>query len=197
MRHLPVLSGLLGATGRVSNRRRWIKVIVVGLLAAATGLYSIESARQTRQQQAAAGLVEARARAIAKAKAIALARAKSAAAAQPKTLVTSGRVVPSTQAADLFAPHSWYVAPPPPPPAAEEPPPAPTAPPLPYTYVGSYAPSGERATYFLARGDRVVDAHVGDKLDGSLLFEKVEGGQLVFNYLPLNIRQTLPAGVVQ
>ena len=137
MRHLPVLSGLLGATGRVSNRRRWIKVIVVGLLAAATGLYSIESARQTRQQHAAAGLVEARARAIAKAKAIALARAKSAAAAQPKTLVTSGRVVPSTQAADLFAPHSWYVAPPPPPPAAEEPPPAPTAPPLPYTYVGS------------------------------------------------------------
>jgi type II secretory pathway component HofQ len=114
----------------------------------------------------AAGLVDARARAIAKAKALALARAKSAVAAAPTTWVKNGRVVPSTQAGDLFAPHSWYVAPPPPPPAAEEAPAAPTAPPLPYTYVGSYAPSGERATYSLARGDRVVDAHVGDKLEG-------------------------------
>jgi hypothetical protein len=197
MRSLPVLTALLRSSGAANNRRRWIILIVVGLLAVAAGLYVVESARQSRQQQAAAGLVEARARAIAKAKALALARAKSAVAAAPKTLLANGRVVPSTQAADLFAPHSWYVAPPPPPPAAEEAPAAPTAPPLPYTYVGSYAPSGERATYFLARGDRVVDAHVGDKLDGSLLFEKVEGGQLVFNYLPLNIRQTLPAGVVQ
>jgi len=195
MSPLPVLSAPLGSSAAKNPRRRWMIVVVVGLLAVAAALYTVESARQARQQQAAAGLVEARARAIAKAKA--LAHAKAAPAVQPHTLIANGRVVPSTQSSHLFAPHSWYVAPPPPPPVAEEAPPAPTAPPLPYTYVGSYAPSGERATYFLARGDRVVDAHVGDKLEGSLLFEKVEGGQLVFNYLPLNIRQTLPAGVVQ
>jgi hypothetical protein len=63
--------------------------------------------------------------------------------------------------------------------------------------VGSFTPAGERPTYFLARGDRVIDAHIGDKLDGTLLFEKVEGGQLVFTYLPLNIQQTLPVGAIQ
>jgi hypothetical protein len=41
---------------------------------------------------------------------------------------------------DLFASHSWYVAPPPPPPPAA--PVVPTAPPLPYTFLGSYVKSG-------------------------------------------------------
>ena len=61
--------------------------------------------------------------------------------------------------------------------------------------MGSYAPAGETPVYFLARADRVIDAHVGDRLDGVFEFEKVEAGQLVFNYLPLNIRQSLPSGV--
>ena len=182
------------ATAVRSNRLR-VGVALLGLLLLAGGAYLYHSAKQEAQRQAAAGLADARARAVAKARA--LARAKAAKTAAPASLVASGRVAASTQASEMFAPHSWYVAPPPPPPPAEEAPAAPTAPPLAYTYVGSYTPSGERATYFLARGDRVIDAHVGDKLDGVLLFEKVEGGQLVFNYLPLNIRQTLPAGVVQ
>jgi hypothetical protein len=182
------------ALGFNGGRRRWLIAIVVCLLAVG-GVVYYQYAQREAQRQVAAGLAEARARAIAKAQA--LAKAKAARAAQPDTLIATGRVTASTQAAELFAPHSWYVAPPPPPPPAEEAPAAPTAPPLPYAYVGSYTPTGERATYFLARGDRVIDAHVGDKLDGVLLFEKIEGGQLVFNYLPLNIRQTLPAGVVQ
>ena len=181
--------------GASPRRRRGLLLAVLGILALVIAVYVTESVQQSRARDAAAGLQEARARAIAKAHA--LAKAKKVAVAAPKSLVSSGRVSASTQSADLFAPHSWYVAPPPPAPVAAEAPAAPTAPPLPYTYVGSYAPNGERATYFLARGDRVVDAHVGDKLDRSLLFEKVEGSQLVFNYLPLNIRQTLPAGVAQ
>ena len=189
---MSVLQRLTGQ-GQTPGRRKAILLILVALVLTIVAVY-YTAPRQPTAQSAQAGLQAARVRAQAKAKA--LARSKAAVVA-PKTLITAGRVVPSTQAADLFAPHSWYVAPPPPAAAAEEAPAAPTAPPLPYTYVGSYAPAGERATYFLARGDRVVDAHVGDKLDGSLLFEKIEGGQLVFNYLPLNIRQTLPTGVVQ
>ena len=191
------MSLLLAGTSGVANprRRRALLLAVLAILALVTAVYVTESVQQSRAREAAAGLQEARTRAIARAHA--LSKAKKAAVAAPKSLLSTGRVSASTQSADLFAPHSWYVAPPPPAPVAAEAPAAPTAPPLPYTYVGSYAPNGERATYFLARGDRVVDAHVGDKLDGSLLFEKVEGSQLVFNYLPLNIRQTLPAGVAQ
>jgi hypothetical protein len=96
----------------------------------------------------------------------------------------------------LFAMHSWHVIPvvpvPPPPP-----PPAPTAPPFPYAFLGSYAPDGAPAVYFLSRQDRVIDAHVGDRLDGVYRFDGVENGQLVFVYLPLDVRQTLAAGATR
>jgi hypothetical protein len=80
-------------------------------------------------------------------------------------------------------------APPPPPPAPE-----PRAPPLPYTLVGSYASQGEAPVFFLKRGDRVIDARVGDKIDGVYQLESAAGGQLVFVYLPLNTHQALAAG---
>jgi len=105
------------------------------------------------------------------------------------------RAADSSHAAALFATHSWYVPPPPPPPPAPLPPPPPEAPPFPYTFVGSYTPAGEQPVYFLARADRVIDAHVGDHLDGIYAFESAGAGSLVFNYLPLNIRQTVPIGV--
>ena len=48
--------------------------------------------------------------------------------------------------------------------------------------------------FYLAHGDRIVDARVGDKLDGVYQLESAAGGQLVLVYLPLNIRQTLATG---
>lgn len=107
------------------------------------------------------------------------------------------RSADSSHAAALFASHSWYVPPPPPPVAPPPPPPPPTAPPFPYTYVGSYAPAGETPVYFLSRGDRVIDARVGERLDGVYDFESVGPDGLVFNYLPLNMRQAVPTGVSQ
>ena len=121
------------------------------------------------------------------------ARAGHVPAAGPST--EQGRTADASHAAALFAAHSWYVAPPPPPPAVPPPPPPPEAPPFPYTFVGSYAPAGEQPVYFLARADRVIDAHVGDRLDGVYVFESAGVGTLVFNYLPLNIRQSVPTGV--
>lgn len=117
-----------------------------------------------------------------------------AAPAASEASPASSRVIASTHAAALFARHSWYVAPPPKPPPPPPPPPEPKAPPLPYTLVGSYAPAGDPPVFFLKRGDRVVDAHVGDRLDGVYQLESAAGGQLVFVYLPLNTRQTIPAG---
>ncbi len=107
----------------------------------------------------------------------------------------SDRVVAPVQAASLFAQHSWLVLPPVPKPAPPPPPPPPTAPPFPYTVLGSLTPAGKPRVFFLAHGDRVIDAHVGDRLDGVYQFESADGGQLVFVYLPLNIRQTLAGGV--
>ncbi len=106
----------------------------------------------------------------------------------------SDRVVAPTHASALFAQHSWYVLPPAPPPAKPPPPPEPTAPPFPYTFIGSFTPEGHPPVFFLAHGDRVIDAHVGDRLEGVYQFESANGGQLVFVYLPLDVRQTLAAG---
>jgi hypothetical protein len=40
----------------------------------------------------------------------------------------------------------------------------------------------------------VIDAHVGDRLDGVYQLESAADGQLVFVYLPLNVRHHLAAG---
>jgi hypothetical protein len=106
----------------------------------------------------------------------------------------SRRVADATFAAALFSPHSWHVEPPPPPPPPAAPPAVPTAPPFPYTYMGALTTSGDQTVYFLSRADVVIDVHVGDRLDGIYDFESADAGQLIFNYLPLNIRQSLSSG---
>lgn len=93
---------------------------------------------------------------------------------------------------NLFGGHSWYVAPPAPPPAVQGPPPAPTAPPLPFTILGSFASSGAKPVYFLVKGDRVYDARVGDVIDGTYSIDGVSNGRLNLTYLPLKIGQSLP-----
>jgi hypothetical protein len=109
----------------------------------------------------------------------------------------SDRIVKDTVAAALFSAHSWYVAPPPPPPAppvAAAPPPAPTAPPLPFAFMGSYQPQGATATFFLTAGDRVYDVRVGDTLDNTYSVDGVKSGQLLLTYIPLKIQQSLAVG---
>jgi len=106
------------------------------------------------------------------------------------------RVTESKAADALFHTQSWYVAPPPPPPApvVYVPPPPPTAPPLPFAAMGSYAHPGDATVYFLTRGDRVFDVHVGDTIDGIYSVDGVADGMLKLTYKPLNIQQTLPLG---
>jgi hypothetical protein len=108
------------------------------------------------------------------------------------------RVVEQSASGSLFAVHSWYVAPPPPPPVAASTaplePPQPVAPPLPFTYMGSYAPNGAAPVFFLTQGDRVFDVHVGDTLDGTYTVDSFTNGQLVFTYKPLNTQQQLMTG---
>jgi hypothetical protein len=120
-------------------------------------------------------------------------RAHTRPSAPPGDSADTSRVADAAQAAALFAPHTWHVDPPPPPPLPPPPPAVPTAPPFPYTFVGAMT-NGDKTVYFLSRADRVIDVHVGDQLDGIYDFESADAGQLIFNYLPLNIRQSLSSG---
>jgi hypothetical protein len=112
------------------------------------------------------------------------------------SLVASERVVKDSAAASLFSPHSWFVAPPPPPPApvVHLPPPAPTAPPLPFAFMGSYRSEGGGAIYYLTAGDRVYDVKVGDTLDNTYSVDGIKSGQLLLTYMPLKIQQSLAVG---
>jgi hypothetical protein len=114
-------------------------------------------------------------------------------------LALAHRVVDASASSSLFASHSWYVAPPPPPPpppvvAAPVVPVKPVAPPLPFLYMGSYAPNGTKPVYFLTEGDRVYDVHVGDTLNNTYTVDSVTNGALVFTYKPLNQQQQLSIG---
>jgi hypothetical protein len=128
------------------------------------------------------------------------ATAVSAHAATDSLLQLSHRVADQAAAGALFAANSWYVAPPPPPAppvvsaVQSAAPPLPTAPPLPFQYIGSYAPDGGAAVFFLTRGDRVYDVHVGDTLDNTYSLDSFNGSQLLITYKPLNIQQQLAAG---
>jgi hypothetical protein len=102
-----------------------------------------------------------------------------------------GKREPVKTDADPFVPKTWYVPPPAPPP---EPPPKPTAPPLPFQYVGKFEDAQDKgkAVIYLAKGNDAYSVKPGDTLDGQYRFEGLERGVLVFTYLPLAIRQTLP-----
>lgn len=133
----------------------------------------------------------------------ALAELRSAAPATPATVAvdaqTGGRA--ATPKADLFAAHSWYVPPPPPSAAGaaaaaaarEVAPRAPSAPPMPFQYLGKLA-DGDSLRVFLLRGERIHTVRAGDVIDGTYRVERVTGTQMTLVYLPLNISQTLAVG---
>lgn len=97
---------------------------------------------------------------------------------------------------ELFVQKSWYVPPPPPPP---EPPPKPTAPPLPFQYMGRLenADGAGKPIVYLSRGNDTFAVSAGDKFDSVYLLEKIEPGYLLIEYLPLGIKQRLAVGVFE
>ncbi|MCK9990400.1 MAG: hypothetical protein WA112_10265 [Rugosibacter sp.] len=93
----------------------------------------------------------------------------------------------ATQAVDLFAPRDWQPPPPPPPKAA-----APTAPPLPFRYLGKVLEGGE-VLAFLGQGTRTYLLRRGDVL-AEYKIEDITPAEMTFVYLPLNEKQHLTFG---
>lgn len=70
-------------------------------------------------------------------------------------------------------------------------PPPPVAPKAPFQYVGKLEDDG-KTTYFLMAQQRLVSAHLGEKLDGQWKLEGEEAQTLQLQYVPLALRQSLP-----
>lgn len=71
--------------------------------------------------------------------------------------------------------------------------PTPTAPALPFSYLGGISETGATQV-FLSDGARTLVAKAGTRLAGGWLLETVEPGRLVFNYEALQHRQELATG---
>jgi len=94
---------------------------------------------------------------------------------------------------NVFGATSWYVPPPPPPPVKPPPPPKPTAPPMPFTYLGLYEDTPP-VVVMLVKGDRVYTVSEGDVIENTYRVEHVAAGVVELTYLPLNIKQSISTG---
>jgi hypothetical protein len=67
----------------------------------------------------------------------------------------------------------------------------PTAPPLPFTYVGRMI-DGDKTAIFLARGDESLSVVAGQTIAGEYRVDRVTETEVQFTYLPLKTKQSLP-----
>ncbi|CAB3732874.1 hypothetical protein LMG24238_05893 [Paraburkholderia sediminicola] len=92
-----------------------------------------------------------------------------------------------------FAASSWL---PPPPPVEvavvpEVRAPAPTAPPVPFTYLGELDAKAAKPQVFLSNGDRLLIVSPGEVVDDQYRVESVSESDVVLTYLPLNQTQAI------
>jgi hypothetical protein len=109
--------------------------------------------------------------------------------------LTSLRAPLSPESAnDPFSVLSWLPPPPPPPPTpapapVQEAPPS--APPLPFAYVGTLNRGAGTPQVFLSSGERLLIVSPGEVIDGQYRFESIAATGAVFTYLPLNEKQMI------
>ncbi|KVU34776.1 hypothetical protein [Burkholderia ubonensis] len=128
-------------------------------------------------------------RAIAQA---ASAASAASAAATPREKLAALRAPVSVESAnDPFTASSWL-----PPPPVEAPlptarPAPPTAPPVPFTYVGELDAKADKPQVFLSNGDQLLIVSPGDVIDGQYRVDSVSASNVVLTYLPLNQTQVV------
>ncbi|KWK77265.1 hypothetical protein [Burkholderia ubonensis] len=113
-------------------------------------------------------------------------------AATPREKLAALRAPVSVESAnDPFTASSWL-----PPPPVEAPlptarPAPPTAPPVPFTYVGELDAKADKPQVFLSNGDRLLIVSPGDVIDGQYRVDAVSASNVVLTYLPLNQTQVV------
>ena len=171
----------------MKNRRRllWVLTISTAGLAAAAG-YDASVEREERGAPGGAGFKSAPAR-----PAVAERPSGQRSLLELERLQTARAQPPG---AELFAVKSWFVPPPPPappaPPQAAPAPLKPSAPPLPFVYMGRMTEE-DRVSVFLVRDERAYIMAEGDVIEGTYKLEKIEPRQVTLRYLPLDMAQTL------
>jgi hypothetical protein len=100
---------------------------------------------------------------------------------------------------DLFKGHAWYAPPPPPKPVPVkvEPLPPPTAPPLPFFYMGKLEQAPQATQVFLTANNKVISVTVGKNVDTLWRLDKEDANTLTFTYLPLGLTKSLSKAVRQ
>lgn len=125
-------------------------------------------------------------------------QAPAVAEPEPYSGSQSGALEQAPAIVDIFAPRTWQPAAAVPAPgeaaAATAVPPPPQAPALPFRLIGRLVEPGAAQVFLLTEDDDVLAVRIGDRIGNSYRVEKVEKGQLVFRYRPLNTRQTLALG---
>jgi hypothetical protein len=100
---------------------------------------------------------------------------------------------------DLFATQSWYVAPVV---TADQQaaldsaavaPSVPTAPPLPFQFIGKLEDS-QQLQVFLQNGERLYVVRAGDVIDETYKIDRISATEMSLVYLPLKFAQTLSVG---
>jgi hypothetical protein len=105
---------------------------------------------------------------------------------------TGATQAPKADVVNAFSSTSWYVPPPPP---KLEPPPKPTAPPVPFTFMGRYEDASRSAVVvMLIKGDRLYTVSASDVIEDTYRVERIIDKTIELTYLPLNAKQSLPIG---
>jgi len=92
-----------------------------------------------------------------------------------------------TETIDPFRNKSWVLAPPPLPPAK------PTAPPLPFQYLGKIMEDSGIRVFLNHQGKNLI-VKAGDMINGIYTVVDIAGSQMTFLYQPLKEKQTLSIG---
>lgn len=91
---------------------------------------------------------------------------------------------------DVFTAKSWYVPPP-----VSNVRPVPSAPPLPFIYIGKMLEEGNKYSVFLERQSRTYIVSAGEKIDVNYRVDTIIPPVMTLTYLPLDIKQTVQIGV--
>ncbi|RQS75637.1 hypothetical protein DID96_04350 [Burkholderia sp. Bp8963] len=114
--------------------------------------------------------------------------ASAAEVAAPQEKLAALRAPVAVEAAhDPFTASSWL--PPPPvvvPTLPETRPAPPSAPPVPFAYVGELDAKAAKPQVFLSNGEQLLIVSPGDVIDGQYRVESVSESNVVLTYLPLN-----------